>query len=165
MKKYCAGTCALFVLFAAQFLLPAAIAAEVGAGSTVLSARTPDGLAIEVRIATSAPAANFPFRTKYIWGGGDVEPPSRVIESIDVVVAGEAVFVPLSAFADLGSPKRASISVSDGGFQLLIIGGDAGGSYDAMLAFDGPWLIRRRVSSRTFPDEAWEETSYSFNRN
>lgn len=166
MKPSGMGLLASCVLFVAQALLcPFASSAGVSAGSTALSAQTSSGQKIEATILASRPASDFLFRKRYIWGGDESEPPALLIEAIEITVAGEEVFVPLSAFADLGSPKMASIAVSGSGFELRIVGGDAGGAYDAILSFDGPWLIRRRVSSRSFPDDAWEETNYAFNRN
>jgi hypothetical protein len=156
---------ALLMLFVAQVSSSIAATAEVVAGATVLSGQSADGAQIEVRITTSTPHPCFLYRKKYLWGGGEAEPPTLLIESIDVTSAGERIYVPLSAFADLGNPKKASIEVSGDGFQVLIIGGDAGGAYDARLTFEGSWLIQRRVASREFPDEAWEVTRYAFNRN
>ena len=153
------------MLFVWLGLSTIAAAAEVKDGVTALSAQGADGAAIEVKITTVRPLPDFLFRSKYIWGGGENEPPALLVGSIDVAVGGEQVFVPLSAFSDLGSPKMASLKISANGFEVVIIGGDAGGAYDATFTFDGSWLVQRRVSSREFPDEAWEETKYSFNRN
>lgn len=156
---------ALLVLLVVLVLTPVAASAEIKAGVTVLSARSGNGSEIEIRIKVAKPPSIFPFQNKYLWGGGEGEPPALLIESVDVAVAGEQVFVPLSAFTDLGSPKRISLKVSGSEFEVTIIGGDAGGAYDAVLTFDGSWLVRRRVASREFSDEAWEESRYSFNHN
>jgi hypothetical protein len=100
----------------------------------------------------------------YRWGGEDMEPPQTVFSQLVVVVGGHDVFVPLSAFADLGSPRTVEVKVTRRGFDLIIGGGDASASYRALLAFEGRELTRRRVQHGEFPKEAWEETRYRFNR-
>lgn len=100
----------------------------------------------------------------YRWGGEDIEPPQTVVSQLFVVVDGHDVFVPLSAFADLGSPRTVEVKVTGRGFDLIIAGGDASASYRALLTFEARELTRRRVQHGEFPKEAWEETRYRFNR-
>lgn len=104
------------------------------------------------------------YRKGYRWGGEDVEPPQTLISQLIVVVDGQNVFVPLSAFSDLGNARRVEVKVTRRGFDLVISGGDASASYRALLAFEKRKLARRKVQHGEFPDEAWEETRYKFNQ-
>ena len=103
-------------------------------------------------------------RKGYRWGGEDVEPPRALVSQLTVVVGGQDVFVPLSAFADLGNPRTVEVKVTRRGFDLIISGGDASASYRALLTFEGRTLARRKVQHGEFPNEAWEETQYRFNQ-
>lgn len=103
-------------------------------------------------------------RKGYRWGGEDVEPPKALVSQLTVVVDGWDVFVPLSAFADLGNPRTVEVKVTRLGFHLVILGGDASASYRVLLAFEGRKLASRKVQHGEFPNEAWEETRYKFNQ-
>lgn len=102
-------------------------------------------------------------RMGYRWGGEDIEPPQSMVSQLVVTVKGDDVFVPLSAYADLGSPRTIEIRTTSRGFELVVNGGDASSAYRALLVFEGRLLTRRKVQHREFPREAWEETRYKFN--
>jgi hypothetical protein len=82
---------------------------------------------------------------------------------LDVYLGVNRVFVPISAYSDLGNPRSSTIETADKGFQIVVRGGDAATSYKATLVFEGGLLRSRKVVNGEFPDEAWEETIYSFN--
>ena len=76
----------------------------------------------------------------------------------------ESVFIPLSAFADLGNPRDIRIENYGGkSFGIVLTGGDAATSYTAKLEFVNNLLAERTVRHGEFPEEAWEKTQYKFN--
>jgi hypothetical protein len=97
------------------------------------------------------------------WGGEGDTMPTTLIKSIIVQSEEKQLFVPLSAYSDLGDPHKISLKRNTAGFEITITGGDAGGSYNAVLVFEGGWLTYRRVAHGEFPDQAWEETRYFYN--
>ena len=47
-------------------------------------------------------------------------------------------------------------------FRLVIRGRQASTAYEMVLDFDSRFVGKRRISHREFPDQRWEETTYSF---
>ena len=117
---------------------------------------------LKVIVKTSKTASGL-FKEGFRWGGEDAMAPMTLITSIVVQSGANKLFVPLSAYSDLGDPHRISLRISAAGFKLAIAGGDAGVAYNAVLVFEQGWLTRRRVAHGEFPDEAWEETKYAYN--
>ncbi len=117
---------------------------------------------LKVTVKTSKTAGGL-FKGGFRWGGEDAMAPLSLITSIVVQSGADKLFVPLSAYSDLGDPRRLSLKTSAAGFELVIAGGDAGVAYNAVLVFEQGWLTRRRVAHGEFPDEAWEETKYAYN--
>ena len=106
----------------------------------------------------------YPYSTKFMWGGDETSSPKKIIKTVTVLRSGQTIFIPLSAYADLGNPRKIILQkTSSQNFQLIILGGDAAGSYKAMLDFRKDEIFRRKVISGEFPKEVWEETTYSFN--
>lgn len=144
----------------------------VFAGEKVLAAGFVDGRAtitkhvaggdLKVTVKTSKTGGS-PFKEGFRWGGENSAAPSTLITSVSVQSGADRLFVPLSAYSDLGDPHRISIKTNGADFELAIAGGDAGVAYNAFLVFEKGWLIRRRVAHGEFPDEAWEETKYAYN--
>jgi hypothetical protein len=97
------------------------------------------------------------------WGADEVTRPKEIIKYIRVSSGAEKAHVPLSAYADLGDPRLASLSATGRGFSIKIKGGDAAGAYEVTLEFEDNTIVRRHVASGEFPDQAWEETVYTFN--
>lgn len=119
---------------------------------------------VNVSIETIEPSKNYIFSQAYMWGGDETSPPKTIIRAITVLRNGQSIFVPLSAYADLGKPTILTLAKLSGhGFRLTITGGDAAGSYRALLDFKNSEISRRKVVSGEFPKEVWEETTYSFN--
>ena len=103
----------------------------------------------------------------WIWGS-EQECPKWSIRRLEVK-AKEKVFIPISAFADLANVTSLKTEPFGSGFRVRIMGGDAATAYEAVLEFDGPRkaddqpvLRKRTVRSGEFPDQVWEETTYSF---
>lgn len=101
-------------------------------------------------------------RSGWRWGSFGSSP-SRIIEELKVVLNGKEIFVPLSAYVDLGNPKALNIEVDGEEFVIKIAGGETGESYVATLTVRDGYVTSRRVSSRAFPQEAWEATKYKYN--
>lgn len=112
---------------------------------------------------TVIPAANLPFQSGYRWGGEDIEPPKTLTVKLSVKLDKLEIFIPLSAYSDLGNPSNINIKRSGSVIFVEIIGGDTSASYSAKLEFRGRHLIRRKVTSSEFPSDAFEETKYKFN--
>lgn len=135
---------------------------ESGVAKASLALATSDSVSVQVE--TIEPPSDFTYRNAYTWGGDETTPPKRIIKAITVLRNGESLFIPLSVYADLGSPRKISLlKLPSKGFRLTISGGDAAGSYDAMLDFKKNEIFRKRVVSAEFPKEVWEETIFSFN--
>ena len=96
--------------------------------------------------------------------GGEVEgaAPQASLSLVEAYWGKDQVFIPRSAYVDLGNPRAASIETVGRRFRLVISGGDAATSYTAMLLFEGGMIRNRKVVNSEFPDSAWEETVYSF---
>lgn len=120
------------------------------------------GYDLKVTVKASSTADGF-FKEGFRWGGEDSTAPTTLITSVVVQSGANKLFVPLSAYSDLGDPHQISLKPIANGFELAIAGGDAGVSYNAVLVFEKGWLIRRQVVHGEFPDEAWESTQYAYN--
>ncbi|MEA3197013.1 MAG: hypothetical protein QOF32_1065, partial [Gammaproteobacteria bacterium] len=79
----------------------------------------------------------------------------------ETIWMGDTIFVPLSAYSDLGDVKSASLDPTTHGFTLNLHGGNTATSYDATLIFDQERLMSRTVTLREFPERR-ERDSYSF---
>lgn len=119
---------------------------------------------VRVAVLTQNTPADFVHAHSYGWGGDDLTPPRWIVGGIKITRGKEQLYVPLSAYADLGEPRSLVAEPGkDGSFTLTLKGGDAGGSYSARLEFNNGELASRKVSSGEFPKDAWEETHYTFN--
>lgn len=120
---------------------------------------------LHVRVTTTKVGPAFPFRDGFMWGGDGPERPRCVIDLITIRAGASPVFVPLSAYADLGDPGDLKVLPAPGrfGFALMIRGGDAAGAYEATLTFRDNEIRRRRVTSGEFPQQVWQDTRYSWN--
>lgn len=99
-----------------------------------------------------------------LWGAEQGRPAS-VIVRFDARIDKSKIHIPFSAFADLANPANVSLDRSGNDVVLLLNGGDGADAYTAELRFQqGHFLKSRRVVNGSFPDKAWEETRYSFNR-
>jgi hypothetical protein len=125
-----------------------------------------DGTLIKIKVLRGSISSNFPYKGALMWGeGGDINIlPKTVILTIDIKLGQEKIFIPLSAYSDLGAPKQVSLVKELHSIKLIIRGSDAGGSYKAILVFENGYIIRRKVMHMEFPDEVWEETVYSFKK-
>jgi len=105
---------------------------------------------------------SFPYKDALMWGGDVGELPQSALTSIQVQEGNEVIFVPLSAYGDLGDVKSASLDQTAQGFALNLHGGNTAAAYDATLSFVKGYLVSRVVVLREFPEQRQERTSYQF---
>lgn len=133
-------------------------------GNTELKLDRLAGRSLTVIISQAKIGDSYPYKDALLWGGDVGELPRTVMTAIRIDYGGEAVFVPISAFGDLGDIQRASLTVVRKGFILHLHGGNTAASYDATLRFDHGFITSRTVRLREFPDQTWEKTTFSFPR-
>lgn len=73
--------------------------------------------------------------------------PCSLTEQIRVLVNAKEVFIPRSAYADLGDISTAELTIRNGLIMLTVKGGDASESYVAELLFRHERLSERRLYS------------------
>lgn len=123
-----------------------------------------DGSPVEIKIQKTKLPPNYPYKNAILWGGhGDSKGPilpKTIITAIDVKINGKKVFVPLSAYSDLGNVIYMSFRGTEHGFRIIIEGGTEASGYDAVLEFNKRHIVRREVVLGCFPSEYGEETVY-----
>jgi hypothetical protein len=117
---------------------------------------------VRVALWTAKIGNTFPYKDALLWGGDVDELPQQVVSSIEVHDGDQMIFVPLSAYGDLGDLKLGSLDPTVGGFTLSLHGGNTATSYDVKLSFAEGYLVTRIVTLREFPQQRFEKTSYSF---
>jgi len=130
--------------------------------------QTTDGTPIKAVVVTKRFSQATPYDRDARWWGvidDGLTTPKIIVSAIDVWVGRKKLHVPLSAFADLSEPTEVSVVCTAQGLTVTLRGGDAAASYEAMLVFEQSLIRSRKVAHMEFPDEAWEETNYSFNIN
>lgn len=95
-----------------------------------------------------------------MWGGNASDPVGTAVARLALVSDSTTIWIPLSAFADLGNPRELSLERKGRGVLLRLRGGETGEAYDARFLVERSVLKSRRVNSAEMP-EAWEETRYS----
>jgi hypothetical protein len=86
--------------------------------------------------------------------------PCSVVDGVEIRVAGESVFVPRSAFADMADVNDAKLTVEKGDYTLLLTGGDASESYIVKILFNRQRVTYRSLTSGEFPEHPLQETVY-----
>jgi hypothetical protein len=134
------------------------------AGSTPLSFKDVSGGLIKVTVTQSKLDSSYPYRNALLWGGDKGALPQSIVSGIEIQKDNETIFVPLSAYGDLGDVKSVSFNALARGFRVSLHGGNTAASYDATLFFERGLLTRRDVRLRELPDARWEKTMYAFPR-
>jgi len=119
---------------------------------------------VSVSLENGRTTEDCPNARSWRWGSEQACPAQR-ISAIEVGYRKHSVFIPYSAFADLGNPtslviERGSASNT---YSIKIVGGDAATSYSATLKFKAELLLEKIVRHGEFPESAWEKTLYNFN--
>jgi len=86
--------------------------------------------------------------------------PCSLTEQVRVLIDGNEVFIPSSAYADLGDITTAEFAASDNQVTLTIRGGDASESYVAKLLFGKDRLAERRFYSGEDEEHPLQMTHY-----
>jgi len=128
-------------------------------GSTHLSLGHPN---VQVTLQTAKVPNDFFYKNALFWGAETGFLPPNLVRALRVREDSQELFVPLSAYSDLGDIHRASLRPSPHGFILSLYGGETATGYVAALRFANGYLVSRAVSSDEFPQSAREETRYSF---
>lgn len=127
-----------------------------------LSVQVAGGAVVKVRATIDEPPASYPDVSTLRWGVEAVAP-RKVFRVFKMTWAGANVFLPFTSYWDLTNPRNLSLTANGDAAVLVIDGGDAATSYRATLTFENGFLRRRKVVHGEFPDNAWEETTYSYN--
>ncbi|MDP8986407.1 MAG: hypothetical protein M3N97_15490 [Pseudomonadota bacterium] len=133
-------------------------------GKTELTLKKSSGDIVRISITQMKTGASAPYKDALLWGGDVDELPTCVLSSMVVHERDESIFVPLSAYGDLGDVKLGSVDATTGGFVIILHGGGTATGYDATLMFSHGYLVSRTVRSREFPKESNEMTTYSFQK-
>lgn len=162
-RKYLLITMLFFLLYpCVGFCLNTGIV-DSSMQASVITEKTGE---VDVSIFVTKIPREYPYSKTVLWGGCEENAslPRKTINAIVVMKNKQQIFIPFSAYADLGDPGSIELKkVSAQEFQLTIIGGDAGSSYKATLVFKDNEIFSRKVVSGEFPEDAWEETRYKFN--
>lgn len=162
MKKLYKLVLAFAILLSTAVAFATDVSVETGLAKTKLTLSRSDS--VDASVETIRTPNEYIYSKAFMWGGDEATPPKSIVRTLTVSRNGEKVFIPVSAYSDLGTLRSISLNrVSEQRFQLVVRGGDAAGSYVATLEFKGKEIVRRKVLSGEFPKEVWEATTYSFN--
>ena len=131
-------------------------------GSVRLTNHLTDGSLVEVVVQKENLGTQYPYRHAFIWGGDESLMPKTVITALRIEIGTNSIVTPLSAYSNLGDPRLVSLEKMQSGFKIIIVGGDAAGSYEAVLLYSMDHILNRKVVHGEFPSEVWEETVCSF---
>lgn len=123
-----------------------------------LEAKSKDGLFV-MQIERDRPSINSP--KNWSWGA-DGKNPVKSVSGMNLHFKGKEIYVPISAFIDLGEPEILEITRSNNNLIVKIYGGQSSASYKAVLIFDSKHIKQRTVCSAEFPNESCEKTKYLF---
>jgi hypothetical protein len=149
------------IAVAALFLLSTVAYADttLALGVNEIRARAFDGVEVVVKATVAPPSSNQ--CVGWRWGAED-ECPKFAIVGLDVAIGGERIFIPRSAFADIGSPTRWLLKRKGNSLELSITGGDAATAFTSTWKFTKNHLKVRKTHGSEFRRDAWEEIRYSF---
>jgi hypothetical protein len=147
-------------MLGAVVLVQSAAGAELRMGEVRIaqSLGKKDSVVVVVTVASQDTSSVWSGR---MWGGEQSEPTARHVAEIKIAWTDSAVWVPLSAYADLGDPRSIEFVEAAKGISFTVRGGDTSTYYAAQFFVERGVLKRRRVSLAEFPDEIWQETTYS----
>ena len=112
-----------------------------------------------VDIGSPVDDPNFGRDSKFVQCTGG-RSPCVLTGQLSILVDGDEVDVPRSAFADLGDIVSVEVSRDGDNFALTIEGGDAAYSYLARLIFDKHRVLERKLYPGEFRDYLVEDTHY-----
>lgn len=120
------------------------------------------GESLKVIIYVSELPQNFSYPNTARWGRMERTSENK-IENLEVMVNGKSSWVSFSAFSDLFNVRESEVIILEEGFQIFIVGGQSSALYEAHINFDNMGVLKSRiVKGSSFPNEAWEKTTYSY---
>ncbi len=153
---------AFSVAFAICFACSPIFADVSGEEKSELNCKLSDGTIAKVEVLKKTIDASYPYNKADLWGIEIGADSNKIISYFKVEINGKRIFVPLSAYADLGNPRDVGIRPDVSKFDILINGGQNEKSYLAVITFDFIGLLSKKVSSAESAGEVWEETIYTF---
>lgn len=130
-------------------------------GENILSARLDNKVSLDV-VTTITDRQECITADGWRWGSEDI-PPTTSISSLTVTISKKKIFIPKSAYLDLGNPRSIAVKQQNQKIIIEISGGDAATAYKALLELWTGVLQERIVANAEFPDAARETTIYDFN--
>ena len=125
----------------------------------ILNGHTANGKDINVTIENAKLRDDCDVGRTKMWGGSVDFPADSHIRNINISIAGDRVFVPMSSYNDLSAARTAKLISSGGGFKVQMSGADAGLSWNATIGVALDHVQERKVCSGEFPDYC-EKTVY-----
>ena len=130
-------------------------------GVNRMSYRVTSRKLLEVRVTVAPLPADSLVRST-VWGAYESLPAETQVRQLEIRLADTTVWVPRSAYADLGNPRWVKLQPYAKGLCFTLNGGDGITGYDAYFFIEHGALRRRRVEMGEFPKESWEETTYAW---
>ncbi len=113
-------------------------------------------LSAEVLVTKAAPNDN-----RLGWGF-EIDPAKKRVAGVSIRNGNKKVYIAPSAWGDLADPNTVRFETVKGATWLVIVGGDAAGSYRARLKILGEYVTERVVESGEFPEAHFERTVYGW---
>ena len=86
--------------------------------------------------------------------------PCSLVDSLEIAVNGNSLFIPRSVFCDLADLYKAELKIGKKCSILMLFGGDASESYIVKIEFNESRVCRRILSSALSPDQSFQETVF-----
>ena len=131
-------------------------------GQTELMFKRANGDVVKATLIQRSVTNTYFYKDALIWGGDVGQTPNTILSSIKIQEGGNVIFLPLSAYSDLGVVHHGSLIPQKTGFRLELSGGDTGTGYSAIFVFDHGYLRNRTVRNNEFPDSRVDTTTYKF---
>ena len=123
-----------------------------------LQAKTAKGQDFRVRLEIAPWSAAY--ASPNLWGAS-TRKPRMVLSAFKATVAGEDLYIPFSAYADLAEPDSASIQRRGSDLVVMITGGVGADAYRSEVKFkNGQVVVSKSTRSVAMPKDVWEEIRY-----
>jgi len=160
--------CLISAAMVCMFLLPVSVyGTEIIDGAAEIKDAWTKEVLLDVSVKTIRLPVDYPYRYSMMWGveqtgEGVYGLPETIVQSMDVRVNDEDIYIPLSAYGDLGNAREVTVERTINGFNVIITGGEGDLSYRAVLKFDFVNILRRVIKRGEYPFADRQETVYSF---
>jgi len=130
-------------------------------GVAELTGTLNNGKKVKIELKKEKISQNYPYKNAVIWGTIKGMPTDLIAE-ITIIEDHKNIFIPLSAYSDLGNLNNASLKIAGNAYHVIIEGGDAGGGYKAIISIEKGKIKQRQVDDLEFEGVIGEKTTYSF---